>query len=212
MSETKTIILDTAERLFAKHGVRGVSVRTVLKEAGVNIALAHYHFGGRDGLIREVLRRRFIPLNKERLRMLDEVELKSHPAVPSIEAVLRAFLAPLMAMQEAHPDFARLSGRLHVTADDGLRWFFLTEFGEVLYRFSNAIKKALPPGMTDVQRHCRALFIIGVVMYTLTNSTDLKLMAQGRYEMPRSNELLEELVSFCTAGLTAGFPAPKDKE
>ncbi len=66
MSEmtTKTLILDTAEKLFATNGFTGTSLRAIIKEAGVNTASVHYHFGSKEGLIEEVLRRRAAPLNE----------------------------------------------------------------------------------------------------------------------------------------------------
>ena len=45
MSEltTKNKILDTAEMLWSANGF-GVSLRTIIREAGVNTAAIHYHF------------------------------------------------------------------------------------------------------------------------------------------------------------------------
>ena len=71
-NDTRTRILEAAERLFAERGIEAVSVRSILVEAGVNVALAHYHFGSREGLITELLRMRVGPLMQELLRRLDE--------------------------------------------------------------------------------------------------------------------------------------------
>lgn len=46
----------TAEQLFAAHGVDGVSVRQITRDAGQrNSTAVAYHFGSRDGLLRAVL-------------------------------------------------------------------------------------------------------------------------------------------------------------
>ena len=37
-------ILDVSERLFARHGYDGVTLRTVAREAGVDLALINYYF------------------------------------------------------------------------------------------------------------------------------------------------------------------------
>jgi AcrR family transcriptional regulator len=203
MAETRTAILDSAERLFAARGVDGVSVRAVLADAGANVALAHYYFGSRDGLIRDVLRRRTEPLNAERLRRLDQVEAAAGPHGPPIEAVLRAFFAPAIDLLSEHPDFARLLGQMHVAYTPAQRQVFLELFESVLPRFSNAIKRALPPGLSGAQIIGRAHFMLGALILTLTNYSDLELMARGRFDAPRGEALLEELVTFCAAGLTA---------
>jgi len=203
MKNTKTVILDTAERLFAARGIHSVSVRTILAEAGVNVALAHYYFRSRDGLIRDVLRRRIEPLNEERLRLLDEIEAAAGPSGPTLDAVLRALFAPVVDLLDEHPEFARLVGQLHIASTAELRQVFYELFAVVLRRFSDAIKRGLPAGLADWQVLSRGHFTLGAMILTLTNYSDLALIARGRYEVPRGERLLQELVTFCAAGLTA---------
>ena len=63
-----------AERLFAEHGVDAVSLRQIMKVAGVNISLINYHFGTKEGLLRAIFAKRIEPLNQKRLAMLEEAE------------------------------------------------------------------------------------------------------------------------------------------
>ncbi|CAA9412384.1 MAG: Transcriptional regulator, AcrR family, partial [uncultured Rubrobacteraceae bacterium] len=42
-TDTKTRILDAAERLFAERGFEGTSIRAVTAEAGANLAAVGYH-------------------------------------------------------------------------------------------------------------------------------------------------------------------------
>jgi len=80
---------------------------------------------------------------------------------------------------------------------------FYELFAVVLRRFSDAIKRSLPAGLSDSQILSRGHFTLGAMILTLTNYSDLALMARGSYEVPRGERLLEELVTFCGAGLTA---------
>lgn len=50
-------ILDSAQKLFAKHGPSAVTVRQVAADAGVSHALVHKYFGSKDDLIKAVLDR-----------------------------------------------------------------------------------------------------------------------------------------------------------
>jgi len=60
----------TAERLFANHGLDGVSLRQISAEAGsANNSAVHYHFGSKPGLIAAIFRHRLPQLINER-RML----------------------------------------------------------------------------------------------------------------------------------------------
>jgi len=204
--DTRTRILDAAEQLFSTKGIQGISVRTILSEAGINAALAHYHFGSRDGLIQQVLQRRIDPLNRKRLELLDEALASAEADNPELSTVLRAFFTPVVDLLEERPDFARLLGQLHVAPDPKLREFFIKLFGEVIRRFADAVRNALPPGLPRPQKACRAHFTLGVLIHTLTNYSDLKLMARGRYSPLKREDLLEEMVRYCTAGLVAPLP------
>src|ERR1700682_4485329 len=91
----KERILDAAERLFARHGFYGVSVRDITEEAGVDVALVSYHFGGKRELFTAVFQRRAELLNPERLAMLEEVRRAALPGVPTVGGLVNAFPSPL---------------------------------------------------------------------------------------------------------------------
>src|ERR1700720_3422942 len=94
-TDTRTHILDTAERLFAGRGIDAVSIRNLVDEAGVNLAAVHYHFGSREELVGAGIESRVAPMNAERLRLLDQVEAAPSGAPPALEDILRAFVAPV---------------------------------------------------------------------------------------------------------------------
>ena len=54
--ETRGRLLKTAERLFAERGFKRVTVREICQAARTNIASVNYHYGGKLGLYREVMR------------------------------------------------------------------------------------------------------------------------------------------------------------
>ncbi|GAA4959032.1 TetR/AcrR family transcriptional regulator [Actinoplanes utahensis] len=73
VESTRVRILETAERLFAVHGVASVSNRQVSEAAGQgNNAAVGYHFGGKNELVREIIRRHAEPTDVIRLRLLDQ--------------------------------------------------------------------------------------------------------------------------------------------
>ncbi|MCR2803427.1 TetR/AcrR family transcriptional regulator [Paenibacillus soyae] len=49
-TDIKTKILLSAKKLFAVQGFDGTTIRQICEEAGVNIAMVSYHFGGKDNL------------------------------------------------------------------------------------------------------------------------------------------------------------------
>jgi AcrR family transcriptional regulator len=54
---TRERIVQAAREVLVSHGHAGTSTRAVADAAGVNLSQVHYHFGGRHGLLIEVLDR-----------------------------------------------------------------------------------------------------------------------------------------------------------
>jgi len=48
---TSDIILEAAFRILARDGYQGLTARNVAEEAGTNLALVNYYFGGKKGLL-----------------------------------------------------------------------------------------------------------------------------------------------------------------
>src|ERR1051326_7575302 len=69
---TRDRILKAAERLFAERGYDGTSIRAIVARARVNQAAINYHFEGKEGLYREVLRAAFRGLTEDQLAHADE--------------------------------------------------------------------------------------------------------------------------------------------
>lgn len=101
MAETRERILAAAEQLFGEQGFAATSLRAVTSAAGVNLAAVNYHFRSKEALFEEVARRCMQPLATERLRRLDA--LKSSGQVPTLEALLDAYLTPMFD-EFAHAD------------------------------------------------------------------------------------------------------------
>lgn len=67
--DIKTRILYAARNMFAQNGYDGTTVRQICEEAGANVALVSYHFGGKENLFSAVFDA-FLPV--DRLKELDE--------------------------------------------------------------------------------------------------------------------------------------------
>ena len=52
--QTRTAILNAAERLYADRGFGEVTLRDIVAAAEVNLAAVNYHFGSKDELIAEL--------------------------------------------------------------------------------------------------------------------------------------------------------------
>jgi AcrR family transcriptional regulator len=54
-NETRSLILQTAGRLFAERGYERTTSKEICAAAGTNIAAVNYHFGNKEGLYAAVL-------------------------------------------------------------------------------------------------------------------------------------------------------------
>jgi AcrR family transcriptional regulator len=93
MKDTRDKILDTAEKLFSAKGVDTVSLREINTAAGVSQGVLHYHFGGRDGLLKAILERRLPALARERESML--AALSESGKEPTLQQMAEIIVLPL---------------------------------------------------------------------------------------------------------------------
>lgn len=60
-SDAERRILEAAERLLARDGYNGVSIRDIAAAARANISSVYYHFGSKQALLEAVCRHRLLP-------------------------------------------------------------------------------------------------------------------------------------------------------
>lgn len=97
--ETRERILDAAERLMAERGVTGVSLNEINGAAGQrNTAALHYHFGGRDGLVRAILRRHGARLRERHAELFAGLDASGRPDVRRLVEVIVLPVAEYVGM------------------------------------------------------------------------------------------------------------------
>lgn len=195
--DTKTRILNAAEKLFGKNGFDATSLRDITAEAQVNLAAVNYHFQSKDSLIDAIIERRILPISQRRLEMLDAA---GHP--PSVEQVVEAFLAPLL-MPEVLPAVP-LIGRVLSNPDQFFERVFKKHLQHVAERFSQAIREALPELSPD-EAFWRLFFMAGCMTQVLTLSSVLPLLSGQPVDR---DALTRRLVNFIVAGLRAPVAVP----
>ncbi len=69
---TRERLLDSAERLFARHGFAATSVRDLTREADCNLASVNYHFGSKQNLYEQMFARLLEQLRRQREAALSD--------------------------------------------------------------------------------------------------------------------------------------------
>src|SRR5690606_19038859 len=94
---TRERLLDEAERLFARGGVQGTTIREITTAAEQrNVSAVNYHFGSRQGLLLEVLARRGGPVDARRGEMRAAL---ADP--PSVEDLVSCLVVPYAALLDS---------------------------------------------------------------------------------------------------------------
>jgi len=113
MTQTKSQILDAAEKLFASQGIEKTSMRQITSEAGVNLAAINYHFGNKENLIKTVLSRFIASLDQQREELLEAAEKQAGTSGVTTRHVVRAFLNPWLVFRREHPELVTVFSRFY---------------------------------------------------------------------------------------------------
>jgi len=101
---TRDLILDAAERLFAKHGLDGVAVRDLARETDLTASSLYNHFPSKQALYDAVLERG--------LRPIVEMTAEAWQAGPLKPQSVRAQIEQMVAHLAEHRDLAPLLQRV----------------------------------------------------------------------------------------------------
>lgn len=196
-------LLHAAEELFAVEGFERVSVRAITGRAGANVAAVNYYFGSRDGLVREVVERWVMPVTRERLARLEELERRGGGVEELVEAFVRPFMTQLRRSEMSERLFGRLMARVFGGAGEWLPESVVAGYGEVMARFVRAFRKVLP-GVSEEEMYWRLAMMGGAMVHGLGCVEMVQRVTGGRCGDPGMEELLGRCVRFVVAGMRAG--------
>ncbi len=216
--DTRERILDAAERQFMEYGYEGTSMRMITSVAEVNLAAVNYHFGSKEGLLREVFRRRLTWLNSERLAVLDALEQQAHGAPLKPSQVLEAFFGTLLRIGEDESlggmTFLRLLGRTLTDPSEFIRTVFASEYPEVIERYKLALFHAVPD-VPKAEIVWRLHFMLGAMSYAIAGIDLLQVITSFELDnipgkdsghKSEARNLYERLMPFLLGGLRAPLP------
>ncbi|MEN8264718.1 MAG: TetR/AcrR family transcriptional regulator [Nitrospirota bacterium] len=207
-SDTKQRILDAAEYLFAHDGYRGTSLRAITGKARVNLAAVNYHFGSKETLLEEVIRRRLLPLNRIRKERIEEVRenARKKGKKPDVKAVLLAFIEPTLLFKESSSEaenFVTFIGRSITDPDDTVRQVFHRFIKPLFHLLFETSCEALPEHPKDLV-FWRLHFTIGSLFHTLHICGKFKPddIVHVKTEMD-AKTLVDLIIPYVTAGMRA---------
>lgn len=109
-TSTAEQLLEAANQLFAEYDYDDVSVRMLCEVTGANLASIRYHFGSKEALIAEVIRRGTRALHERRKARFEALE--ASPTPPTARQLVELVVEPLDELVEHDPQQARAYLRL----------------------------------------------------------------------------------------------------
>ncbi len=170
---TREVILDTAERLFAAHGVEGVAVRDLAREMGITASSLYNHFPGKQALYDAVLERGLGPI-------VDVVAGQDGLGPERVHATLDRLTAHLTR----HPHLARLLQRALLEESPAVQALLERWIGS-LYREGIAVvrKAARDAGWEAEQVPHLGVALFGMIFAYFTNAAALRRLAGWRDDL-----------------------------
>jgi AcrR family transcriptional regulator len=198
--DTKSRILDSAEKLFGLNGFDGTSLRDITAEAQVNLAAVNYHFQSKESLIDAVIARRIEPVNRRRFEMLDAAGPN-----PTIEQILTAFVGPLLDQDLS--SVVPLMGRMMSDPTQFVERVFKKYLTPVSRRFQEALQRELPD-LPRAELVWRLFFTGGAMAHTMSWSQVLADVSGGLCDVSDRQAVIERIVAFAAAGFRVAAQEP----
>lgn len=210
-SDTKSKILDVAEKLFAEVGIHATSIRQIVSEAGVNVASLHYHFGSKEAVIHQIITRRLQPINEQKIKRLDQLEADANGKPLNLESVLRAFIEPHIQMQKVAADKVKILMKLMVQIEDDAHRLKVMQdpvFVNTFNRYISALNRVLPD-LSMSELLWRVKFMI-FSMHAIMVQHPIPHNSEDHAVEENIDDIVDHVITFLKAGFLA--PASADRK
>lgn len=199
-TDTKEQILNIAEKLFAEKGFAGTTLRGAIREAEVNIAAVHYHFGSKEKLFSAVARRAAKQIIQAQQQQLANYENRKQPM--SVENILEAFIAPPLQMIPQMGEMgvirAQFMGRCRGEPFP-VQQLAEKEFNENHQRFLDLLQRVLP-NQTRSELQWKLDLAVAVLIRVLTQVGKPNTLIQ-KNSSEEVEAAIKRLVNFVAQGM-----------
>jgi len=201
--KTDDAIIDAASRHFAEYGFEGTSLRAILRDANVNAAAGHYHFGSKEAIYRATIERYLVPLSEERQRSFDSLDLSPARRQESLESLIHAYVAPHLQLCRS-PDalpYMRMIMRFGTEQRELVQAIYQEIIHPVRKQYLDALCEVMTPVDVDTAR--RLFGWTTLIMCNAPFELNYESMS-GHSAMPSNIDgLINRVVAMCCGGINA---------
>ena len=199
-ASSRDALMEAGMVVFADEGFDGATAEAIAERAGVNKAMINYHFGGKEGLYKAILRAVFEPASTW------IGSLRERGGSPERE--LRDFIDGFARMMNGRPSLSRmllrevLSGGRHL--DEEILPHFLGIFARVREIVAQGIRQGEFRRVDPLMTH---LTLVGsLVFFFATAPLRVRLIEQKKVPVtvaPSVEEFIAHIREFATRALAA---------
>jgi AcrR family transcriptional regulator len=193
-------ILLAAEKLFAQHGYRAVSIRQIAEEAGVPLALVSYYHGQKHELFQAIFDH-WRGTVDERLALL-ALAREGAPGPQMLRRVVEAFVQPVLRLRASEEGeyYAQLVARELFYRTPEAAQVLEDHFDPMAHAFIDALHAACP-GSTRGAAAWAYQFAVGALLHHISDDRVERL--SSRQNRPAEAAAGPLLIDFISAGMAA---------
>lgn len=157
-SDVPGALIRAAEQLFAERGSDAVSLREILAASGAtNASAVQYHFGDRKGLVRAILAKHDVEIERRRHALLESYEQRAEPDVRELAAALVRPLAAELNNENGGLGYLQLVSDLYNRPNPTFDPSALDDRSDSFQRWRELVLPLLTPEAVRLHRRFDAL-------------------------------------------------------
>ena len=204
-ASTRTRLIEVAAKHFADEGYAAASQRAIQRDAGVNPASAHYHFGSKQALFRAVIDAYIHDVQEDRIRRHDAIP-KNTKGRARLKRLLIDYYQPGFAVAATPGGFnyARILARVQGERTGQPIAIFEDIVKPVRETFVDSLHRLYPAKARD---EVRDLLAMGVTLMAIG------AIDRGQLSLSRSGAVdaaAERVATIVAAGFEALLGPPRD--
>lgn len=188
---------------MAEHGIDGVSLREILRDAHANPAALNYHFNSKDGLIQAILKRSGHAIRMRRMELLRTLEktTTTPTVIKFVDAVVDPFTDFLHEHGEPGRRFLRFLARLQSDRTGIIQQLDREEFPEMLLSMRRIVDTACSH-LSTKERMVRVGMVLDTTYQSLANADVMSRDWNGKDHAADLDEYVITLKRFLCGGLS----------
>lgn len=204
-AETTDRILEAAATLFAEHGYNGVSIRMIVREAGVHISSLYHRYASKAELLEAVFRWYLEPMRREREALFaDYLAWVGDSGAYDPKKLLAIMFGPAMRLAQTSdtgPLVSRLAGFFGTDPSPDVQAVIARIYNEEMKSFMELLRRSAP-SLSDAAFFWAACSVYGTLIYVQSDLHRVRDVLQPQSPAP-DGDALDLIADFLAGGMKA---------